>query len=189
MSPRDFHTRKALELREEIDQIMAIQQESLVFTEFYRNSRITTSADYRRLLEAGNNTFGLARLYESVQEKLEHSHAIVTADLNELRNIVLDFLQWVAVVFAAITAAKDILNPLVVGLLLPVVKRQPKWANITDVEQFTKSEPVLNAGINIGIVIVVTIVLRYLIKHTSVAWIFSKIKSFHSERRNSGQAV
>jgi hypothetical protein len=113
----DNHHASEQMLRLRAERILAMQQEALVLTEFYRNTRVTTSSDYRRLLEAGNEAFGLARLYESVQEKLNHAQALTVATLDELRNVRLEWLQWAAIVFALLTGAKDFLNPLTWGLI------------------------------------------------------------------------
>ena len=112
-----FHQRSSSELKEDINKIQSIQQEVLFLTEFFRNTYVASYREYRRMIDAGSMDFALSRAYDSIKEKLEHSHALVLSKLNEIRNNYVDFIQLAAFGVAATAVTLYVLNPLVLTLL------------------------------------------------------------------------
>src|SRR5262249_52466679 len=101
------------ELRADIKRIQAIQQEVIVLTELFRSAHSTAFSEFRMMIDAGSENFALPRAYDSIKEKLQHSHALVSAKLSEIRNNYVDFIQLAAFGVAATAASLYILNPLI----------------------------------------------------------------------------
>ncbi|ETW92918.1 MAG: hypothetical protein ETSY1_41560 [Candidatus Entotheonella factor] len=109
----------------DIKSIIDIQQQSQIFTEFYRNSHIASYSEFRTLLDVGNDIFNLHSLYNSVKEKIEYSQSIIIEELNQIRNRKLDYLQWAGVGFAAITVSEKILYPILSNWLFTDTSQRP----------------------------------------------------------------
>ncbi|HSF33646.1 MAG TPA: hypothetical protein VLK82_24670 [Candidatus Tectomicrobia bacterium] len=141
------------QLRRNLDHLIAMQQESLTLTEFYRNTYTTASSDHKRLIDAGGSSLGLPRLYSSITEKLEHSHSIVSQTHDRLRNMRLMVLQWAAIIFASITLVREIINPLILRLII-------KYWQITDsMEDVLKKYPDRVAVLHIAVVGIIAVVI------------------------------
>ena len=109
--------KKEKNLSKVINEIIEMQDNIFLYSEFYKNLKAFAMQEYVYIFERANQVFRIQQLYESLCLKLEYSYNVVSDLIQEKRNIILENLQYVGFFFASIVFVTTIFHPLCLRLL------------------------------------------------------------------------